>query len=415
MTNGSRRSITSRRTYIKSVAGASGIVALAGCTGDGSDTETSEAGGGGGQSTTEAAATTTSGSDSGLTLGYSPLYMADDWMTTWVKAGQWYAEDHGIDLIFSNPGGDPAKQQNQVQSMLQEGIDGMILSPVDSEAAGQIVDLCDEEDVPVINSNTMNVNPKSKMFVAFDNYAAAEICADLALEHLEAKYGEPKGEVLDVMGPQSLQTLVQRREGFETPLSEYDGINIHSIETDATRADAQTKVTDFLRTQDSLDVAYAANPNMMLGAQAAMDQFDMRVPRGEDGHVYSTLFAANPNIIDSIKDGYVDSALNQTPLFYGPISIEYMRQYLESGKDESVFPEIGTTVTTDDLEISGGEHLGVNPWERPLWEPANVIDIQESFPSAKGSYPYFKTNYLVVDESNANEPWLWGNLARDYE
>jgi ABC-type sugar transport system substrate-binding protein len=341
--------------------------------------------------------------------------MADDWMTTWVKAGQWYAEDNGIQLIVSNPGADPAKQQSQVQSMLESGIDGLILSPVDSQAAGQIVDICDGEDVPVINSNTMNVNPKSKMFVAFDNFAAAEICADLALEHLEEKYGEPQGEVLDVMGPQSLQTLVQRREGFENPLSEYDGITVHSIETDATRADAQSKVTDFLRTQDELDVAYAHNPNMMLGAQAAMDEFDLRVPRGNDGHVYSTLFAANPNIIDAIEDGYVDSALNQTPLSYGPISIEYMKRHLESGKDDSVLPETGTTVTDEDLELTGGEHLGVNPWERPLWAPADVIDVQESFPSAEGSYPYFKTNYLVVEESNAKEPWLWGNLARDYE
>lgn len=415
MTNGSRRSTTSRRTYIKSIAGASGVIALTGCTDDSSNTAPETDGAQATPTTTEAGGTTNGGSDSGLTMGYSPLYMADDWMTTWVKAGQWYAEDHGIELIVSNPGADPAKQQNQVQAMLQEGIDGLILSPVDSQAAGNIVDICGDEGVPVINSNTMNVNPKSKMFVAFDNFAAAGICADLTIEHLKEKYGEVKGEVLDVMGPQSLQTLVQRRNGFENPLKEYDGINIHSIETDATRADAQTKVTSFLRTQDTLDVAYAHNPNMMLGAQAAMKQFDMRVPRGNEGHVYSTLFAANPPIIDAIDEGYIDSALNQTPLFYGPISIEYMKQYLESGKDDSVFPEIGTTVTKDDLKITGKKHLGVNPWKRPLWAPTDVIDIKESFPSAEGSYPYFKTNHLVVDKSNANEPWLWGNIARDYE
>jgi ABC-type sugar transport system substrate-binding protein len=342
------------------------------------------------------------------------LYLADDWMTTWVKAGRWYAEDHGIEVIVSNPGADAAKQQSQVQAMLQEGIDGLILSPVDSQAAGKIVDICADKDVPVINSNTMNVNPKSKMFVAFDNNAAAGVCADLALEYLKNEDGEPRGEVLDVMGPQSLQTLVQRREGFEKPLKEYDGINIQSIETDATRADAQTKVTDFLRTQDTLDVCYAHNPNMMLGAQAAMKQFDMRVPRGEKGHVYSTLFAANPPITDAINDGYVDSAVNQTPLFYGAIAIEYMKRYLESGKDDSVFPEIGTKMTKDDLNIKGNKHLGVNPWQRPLWAPANVVDITKSFPSAKGSYPYFKTNQLVVDKSNANEPWLWGNIARKF-
>ena len=411
----------SRRRYIKTVAGAAGLAGLAGCTNDGgnadpTDTSGSDGNGDGGSS---GGGTTTgsSGSESsdGYTFGYSPLYMADDWFTTWTKAGQWYAEDNGIDLITSNPSADPAKQASQVKSMLNEGIDGLIISPVDSEASASIVDEAVANDVPVICSNSMSVNPKTKLFVAFDNYSAAEVCADLALQHLEDKYGEPRGQVLDVMGPQRMQTLVQRREGFEKPLDEYDGIEVHSIETDLSREDAQTKVTNFLRTEGELDVVYAANPNAMLGAQSALERFDMRKPRGEEGHVYSTLFAANPPVVEAINNGYIDSALNQTPMFYGPISIKYMKMYLDADRDDSVFPEIGSEVTSDGLEISGNEHLGVNPWENPLWAPAQVKDITESFPSANGSYPYFQTNHLVVDESNVNEPYLWGNLATQYD
>lgn len=414
MTEDTPGSSTSRRRYIKNVGGAAGIAALAGCSQDGGNGGDGGDGGTGGNGTATDSGDGGTGGDS-YTFGYSPLYLADDWMTTWTKAGQWWAEDHGIELITANPGADPTKQYNQVQNMLQQGIDGLILSPADSQASAEIVQACDEEDVPVICSNSMSVSEKTKMLVAFDNYSAAEVCGQLAVEHLEEKYGEPRGHVLDVQGPQEMETLVQRSEGFQAQFEDYDDVTVHAIETNAQQEDAQTKVTNFLRSQDELDVVYALNPNAMLGAQSALEQFDMQVPKGNEDHVYSVLFAANPPIIDMIKDGFVDAALNQTPLFYGPIALHYMKEYLDAGRDESVFPEIGDRVTEDDLTIDGNERHGVDPWQKQIWAPANVIDVQESFSSAEGAYPYFQTSEVVVDESNVDEPWLWGNLAENYD
>lgn len=406
-----------RRNYLKLAGGAS-VVGFAGCLGD--DTDDTDPGD---DDDDDDVDDTDPGDDdpedSQFHLGLSPLYMADDWMTMWTRATQWWADDHDIELTTSNPDADPSTQLEQSQSMAASGIDGLILSPADSEASATIVDQLAEEDIPVIASNSMSVSEQTKMFVAFDNYSAAGVMGEDMVDHLEEKHGEPRGLVLHVGGPMAMQTLVQRRDGFNDVLDEYPDIEVEFLETDALVEDAQNQTTSFLRTIDEgdLDGVYAHNPNMMIGAQNALEREGFQKERGDPDHVYANLFAANPVITDMILDGIVDAAINQGPTQYGPIALNYMIEYLESGKDDSVFPDIGDEVTLDDLTITGGEHHGVNLWEpaeeKQYWAPAEVVDIQDFFPSAEGSYPYFKTNGFVVTPDNADEPWLWGNVARE--
>jgi len=50
-----------------------------------------------------------------LKIGFSPYYVDDDWYRVDVKGAEFYAEDHGNELLILNPHGDPETQIKNVK------------------------------------------------------------------------------------------------------------------------------------------------------------------------------------------------------------------------------------------------------------------------------------------------------------
>src|SRR5690606_22811369 len=55
------------------------------------------------------------------------------------------------EVVYSNADQDAAKQQQQAESALTQGVKVMVLDPVDSSAAASIVQSAQAQDVPVIS------------------------------------------------------------------------------------------------------------------------------------------------------------------------------------------------------------------------------------------------------------------------
>jgi ribose transport system substrate-binding protein len=140
---------------------------------------------------------------------------------------------------------------------------------------------------------------------------------------------------------------------------------------------------------------------MGLGVLQALKNQGMAAPRGEDDHIVLVQLDAGPEVITGIQDGFIDAAIDQPNYFYGPIALEYMDRYV-NGDGEDEIPEVGTTITADDLTINPGQHKGVELWSEPIWAPAEIVE--------KDGHVQFQTNSVTVTEENADEPYLWGNI-----
>jgi ribose transport system substrate-binding protein len=128
----------------------------------------------------------------------------------------------------------------------------------------------------------------------------------------------------------------------------------------------------------------------------------MAAPKGEDGHVVLTQMDGSPEVNPLVGEGVIDAAVDQPNYFYNPIAMQYMKQYVEAGNDESVIPEVGSTVTADDLTIESGQHKGVEMWSEPIWDPGEMRE--------QNGHPWFRTNSVVITQENYDEPFLWGNV-----
>lgn len=74
-------------------------------------------------------------------LGFVVPYLRDSSVSTILVGFQRVAEEAGYSVIFHHVNNDPSQQANVLQKLVQQGVMGIGLYPVDSEATGGIVEL----------------------------------------------------------------------------------------------------------------------------------------------------------------------------------------------------------------------------------------------------------------------------------
>lgn len=96
----------------------------------------------------------------------------------WVKekeAMEAYAKEKEITLIIENAEYDAAKQAEQVDNLISQGIDALILVAIDVSTAGVIVEKAKTAGVKVVPYEALIINTELDIFVGFNSKRAGEI------------------------------------------------------------------------------------------------------------------------------------------------------------------------------------------------------------------------------------------------
>ena len=400
--------LMSRRRLME-LTGATGIAGLAGCSGGGGSEDGGSDGGDGGSdgsdggSDSDDTATDGSSGSSAVEMGFSTYFRGGAWITAFLDATEFYAKDQNFDYNeFGNQ--ESAEQQvSDIRQMANQGYDGILVNTWNSEAVNPAIEDAADQGVPVFTANVDATTDAVTMYVAFSNEAAATTAGEQTITELEEEKPEQDSyEILEVFGAPAQQIAQQRSEGFVNTIESTDGFEIvDTVQGEFTREDAQRVVSEWINANGTPDAIYASNLSMGNGVVTALDNQDALAERGEDDHVVLVQLDAGPQVISNIGDGYVDAAIDQPNYFYGPIALEYMQRYV-NGDGEDEIPEVGTTVTEDDLSIESAQHKDVELWSEPAWAPAEIVE--------KDGHVQFQTSSVVVTEENADEPYHWGNI-----
>ena len=114
----------------------------------------------------------------------------------WVKgkeAMEAEAKRLGVDVKIMLADANVAEQASQVENLLAQGIDVLILAPVDSDAVSTLVDKAKDDNVPVINFARLANKCDVDYYITFDNVRVGELQGEYLLEHL------PEGANIIVM------------------------------------------------------------------------------------------------------------------------------------------------------------------------------------------------------------------------
>ena len=398
-----------RRKFLKMSGAAITTVSIAGCAGgDGGDDGDSGDGGDSGDSDSSGGTTTTGdsgGSSNSLDkVGMTAYVRGGSWITAYIEAAEFYAQDQGIELDVRPNQQSAQKQVSDIREFANGDHDAILVGVWQTGAAEGAINEAIEGGTPVFATNADTSSSEIPMYVGFSNYDGGASSAEEMLNALEQQYPDKDTwRVLNVRGVQGNQSANQRSQGFLDVMADNDRVEVvTTLNGEYARDVAQSTVQEWIQANGRVDGVYSGNLSMGLGVVQALRNLDMLVPRGEDGHVCLTQMDGSPEVNPLVGDGMIDAAVDQPNYFYNPIAMHYMQEYVESGMDDSVIPEVGAEVTADDLSIESGQHKGVEMWTEPIWDPGIVRE--------QNDHPWFRTNSVVITQDNFDQPFLWGNV-----
>ena len=103
------------------------------------------------------------------------------------------------EIFYQNADQDPATQVQQVEAAVTEGVDVMVLDPVDSTAAAGMVTRAQQADIPVISYDRLILDADLDAYAEFNSPEVGEQQGTALADKLEED-GNPTGPIVQING-----------------------------------------------------------------------------------------------------------------------------------------------------------------------------------------------------------------------
>jgi ribose transport system substrate-binding protein len=227
---------------------------------------------------------------------------------------------------------DRAEQIAVVEDFVGQGIDGLILAPMDADALVSPVEKATKAKIPVVIVDSALNYDKIASFVATDNKAAGAQAAEAL-----AKLLNDKGNVLMMRFKPGSASTAYREDAFLEVMKKYPDIKVLSSDQygGASRESSQDKGTNLLNSFKAQGVDGIFTPNepttngMMLALEGA----------GLIGKVKFVGFDGGSANMDGLKKGEINALVLQDPYKMGYLGVKTMLGLLDG---KTIDPRIDT-------------------------------------------------------------------------
>jgi len=174
------------------------------------------------------------------------------------------------EIVYANADQDAAKQQQQAESALTEGVKVLVVDPVDSKAAASIASSAKGQNVPVIAYDRFIDGAPTDYYISFDNEKVGVLQGNALVDKIKKDGTEAKG-ILMVNGSPTDNNAVLFKKGAHSVIDS-SGIKVLAeYDTPDWSPDkAQAWVDGQLTQHKDLAGIYAANDGTGGGAIAAL-------------------------------------------------------------------------------------------------------------------------------------------------
>ena len=135
----------SRRDFRKASAVVGAAAAMTACGGSSSSTAAS--------SVASSAAASSAAASGSANIGVCIYKFDDNFMTTYRTALETILKEKGYEVTVVDGNNDQAKQTEQINTFIAQGVDALIINPVMTSAASSIVNLVQTADIPTVFIN----------------------------------------------------------------------------------------------------------------------------------------------------------------------------------------------------------------------------------------------------------------------
>jgi ribose transport system substrate-binding protein len=181
-----------------------------------------------------------------------------------------FSEQHDVHLVIADAQQDNSKQAAQIEAFIRQKPDLLIVAPNERAPLTEVMGRAYRSGIPVICLERDIVEPNYTTYIKSDNRKIGEMAGNFIVDHLKKKYGSARGNIVEIRGLLGVEGEINRYAGAHEVFSKYPGIKIvHEAVADWIQAKAKDRMTEALRAQPNIDVVYAHNDPMAVGAYLA--------------------------------------------------------------------------------------------------------------------------------------------------
>ena len=255
------------------------------------------------------------------------------------------AEEAGAEMIWKGPlkEDDRAEQIKVVEQFVSEGVDGICLAPLDTDALARPVASATGRNIPVVIFDSSLKGEAGKDFtsyVATNNTKGGEMAGTELAKQLSGK-----GKVVMLRYSVGSGSTTEREAGFLkaatagglTMISDnrYGGATVASAKAEA------MKLVDQLKQADGV---FAPNESSTLGMLGALRD------NGLAGKTKFVGFDATPPLVDALKNGECIALISQDPTKMGYLAVQTCVKHIRGEKVEPTIDTGVRLITPDGLK-----------------------------------------------------------------
>ncbi|MDD2979067.1 MAG: sugar ABC transporter substrate-binding protein [Hespellia sp.] len=281
--------------------------------------------------------------ESGFTFGFSCIDMNNPYYDTLQLAIQTEVNNQNCTMISKDPALNSDLQIEQIQDMIDSGIDAIFLCPVDWEAITPALEALHEAEIPIINIDTeVKAMDYVTAYIGSDNKNAGYVCGEDLMNRM------PKGGNIVILECPTMNSINDRITGFEEAIADGQFVVVDRINVEGDLQEAMDATTKILEKYDNVDVIMCGNDQTALGALVAVNTAN-RIGvsiYGVDGSPDLKKELAKPS--SSIKGTGA-----QSPISIGKAAVNVAMAVLNGEKYEPFTYESTFFINSENVELYG--------------------------------------------------------------
>ena len=183
--------------------------------------------------------------------------------------------DTDVKVIIKNADNSNERQCRQIDSLVDEGVDLLVVSPNDFHALNGSLQRARDKNIPIVFYDRITAMTDYTAYIGGDNVEAgrkmAEYAAMLCRDSVKTEGRRPI--VLEMSGPSDMSPAVQRHSGFSETMKQYPSIEYHHVPGQWSYDDCKRIMQRWLKDGKNVDVVFCHSDFVVFGAYEAAKEF----------------------------------------------------------------------------------------------------------------------------------------------
>lgn len=268
-------------------------------------------------------------------------HLSNSFTNTLADSARQRAQEIGINLIVLDAQQSVARQSGQIETLINDGIAGLIIEPVASDNLDEVLSHCKKWNIPVVLvTQRVSNTDLYDCFVGTDAVESGRLEMAVCIKSIGYS-----GDIAILLGPVGAQAQSARYLGYLAAMAKYPEARIVAeLDADWNEQKAESIISNWLLAGKHMDAIVAQNDEMAIGAINALRK------AGQLEQIKVFGIDASPQAVFAVKTKELTATVSQQTCEQGKQAVEACVN-LVNGQD------VATEILVEQLVVST-EDLG---------------------------------------------------------